>query len=253
MAGKQEFTKPGATRSDLEVAWQDRLADAQALFDAGRHAWAIATALYALEIRLKVLICKRLDVPDLPKAFETHDLDSLLLLAGLSKRIEKKQCPEREGQLGKDPQAGGDAQRDEIPARRRLDGGASRRSARSPHRPVRRSAVMIVEATMKPILRRAIQVFRDYAQSQGWGPDEYRIYLRPNLEWLKVSFVLVAKAFPSQDYHENYLAIDQFVKKELKDDPSLRRMIGFSLLTFDQVAQGGAYSIPSTYFDADDL
>jgi hypothetical protein len=46
--------------------------------------------MYALEIRLKVLICRRLDLGDLPRAFEIHDLSSLLLLAGLSNRIERK-------------------------------------------------------------------------------------------------------------------------------------------------------------------
>jgi hypothetical protein len=90
MAAKGEFTKLGAARADLEAAWQDRLAEAHALHTAGRHAWAIATALYALEIRLKVIICKRLDLDRLPRAFETHDLESLLLLAGLSRRIEKR-------------------------------------------------------------------------------------------------------------------------------------------------------------------
>jgi hypothetical protein len=87
---KHEFTKPGGKRSDLEAAWQDRLADAEALLAAGRHAWAIATGLYALEIRLKVLICKRLDLQHLPKGFEIHDLDGLLLLTGLSQKMQKK-------------------------------------------------------------------------------------------------------------------------------------------------------------------
>lgn len=90
MAARDDYTKRGETRADLEAAWQDRLADAQALLAAGRHAGAIADALYALEIRLKVMICKRLDVTHLPRAFEIHDLESLLLLAGLSRRVEKR-------------------------------------------------------------------------------------------------------------------------------------------------------------------
>jgi len=84
------FTKLGESLVDLEAAWQDRLADAEALLVAGRHAGAIATGLYALEIRLKVAVCKRLDLEGLPKNFEIHDLEGLLLLAGLSRRIERK-------------------------------------------------------------------------------------------------------------------------------------------------------------------
>ena len=90
MPARSEFTKQGETRADLEAAWQDRLAEAQSLHAAGHHAGAISDGLYALEIRLKVLICKKLDVTHLPKPFEIHDLDSLLLLAGLSQRIVRR-------------------------------------------------------------------------------------------------------------------------------------------------------------------
>jgi hypothetical protein len=92
MAGLQNLTKPGTPIADLEAAWPDRLVDAEALLAAGRPAATMASALYALEIRLKVLICKRLDLDALPKAFEIHDLNGLLLLAGLSRRIERRRA-----------------------------------------------------------------------------------------------------------------------------------------------------------------
>jgi hypothetical protein len=97
MPARGEFTRPGATRADLEAAWQDRLAEAQSLHAAGHHAGAIAAALYALEIRLKVLVCRKLDLDHLPKAFEIHDLDSLLLLAGLSRRMERRSARKVKG------------------------------------------------------------------------------------------------------------------------------------------------------------
>ena len=86
----QGFTKFGATVAELDLAWPDRLADAEVLLAGGRHGLAIATGLYALEVRLKVLIGRRLDLDKLPRAFETHDLVSLLLLAGLSRRNLRK-------------------------------------------------------------------------------------------------------------------------------------------------------------------
>lgn len=82
--------KLGTALAELEAAWPDRLADAEALLIAGRYGWAIATGLYALEIRLKALVCRRLDVTGLPKGLETHDLPALLLFAGLSNRITRK-------------------------------------------------------------------------------------------------------------------------------------------------------------------
>jgi hypothetical protein len=84
------FTRLGTAVADLDAAWQDRLTEAEGLLAAGRNAWAIATGLYALETRLKVMVCKKLDLEGLPKAFETHDLDGLLLLAGLSRRIQRR-------------------------------------------------------------------------------------------------------------------------------------------------------------------
>jgi HEPN domain-containing protein len=87
---ERDFTKLSGKLTDLDVAWKDRLKDAEALLDAGRHGWSMATAHYAVEILLKVMICKKLDLPQLPKAFEIHDHDSLLLLAGLSVRMSRK-------------------------------------------------------------------------------------------------------------------------------------------------------------------
>ncbi len=87
MAGEKSFTKFGALVTDLQLAAEDRLADAKALNAANRPATAIATAIYAIEIQLKVLICHRLDLPALPKAFEIHDIDALLVLSGLSQRL----------------------------------------------------------------------------------------------------------------------------------------------------------------------
>lgn len=87
MAAETLFTNLGAAVADLEIAAQDRLDDAEELLKAGRNASAITMGLYALEIRLKERICRRLDLDALPKAFQIHDLAGLLLLAGLSKRI----------------------------------------------------------------------------------------------------------------------------------------------------------------------
>jgi hypothetical protein len=87
MAGEGRFKKLRAKRTDLEKAVQDRLKDADVLFAAGCFASSIAMGIYALEIQLKIVICRRLDLDALPQAFETHDLDELLLLAGLQRRM----------------------------------------------------------------------------------------------------------------------------------------------------------------------
>src|SRR5947209_8462382 len=88
MAPERSFTKLGTRFTDLEQASQDRLGDADVLFQAGRFASAIAMGIYSLEIALKAKICKNLDIDALPTAFEIHDLDGLLVVSGLKKRVE---------------------------------------------------------------------------------------------------------------------------------------------------------------------
>jgi len=83
MAGASRFSTSGALLVDLQAAAVDRLQDADVLFAQGRFASSIAMGVYSLEIYLKVLICKRLNLKALPTAFEIHDLDGLLVLCGL--------------------------------------------------------------------------------------------------------------------------------------------------------------------------
>jgi hypothetical protein len=90
MVGEQRYTKFGASLTELELACQARLDDADALLTSGRFATSISMALYALEICLKCRACRRLDLGHLPKAFEIHDLDSLLVLSGLSRKLNKQ-------------------------------------------------------------------------------------------------------------------------------------------------------------------
>lgn len=93
MAGDRSFAKLGAPVNELDKAAVERLADAELLLAADRYSSAVMMGLYALEIRLKVLICRRLDLDQLPRAFEIHDLESLLVLAGLSRKIRSIKRP----------------------------------------------------------------------------------------------------------------------------------------------------------------
>jgi len=90
MTGERSSAGFGAKVRDLDIAWNDRLKDADALYDAFRYSSAIAMAIYAVEIRLKVKICHHLELKELPKAFKTHDLDGLLVFAGLHRRLNSR-------------------------------------------------------------------------------------------------------------------------------------------------------------------
>ncbi len=88
MAEVARFYSLGASLADLNAAWQDRLADANSLLNSGRHAAAIAAGLYALEILLKTRICTILNLEQLPRVFEIHDLQGLATCAGLRQTID---------------------------------------------------------------------------------------------------------------------------------------------------------------------
>ncbi len=88
MAAGSKFATPGAPLIDLQAAAAERLLDAEVLFANGRFPTAIAMGVYSLEIHLKIRICQRLSLQKLPKAFEIHELDALLVLTGLQAALD---------------------------------------------------------------------------------------------------------------------------------------------------------------------
>jgi hypothetical protein len=89
MANDMKFTKSGEPLADIDQAWRDRLTESLILREAGRHGAAIALGLYALEIMLKSMICRRLNLDHLPVGFQIHDLDGLLILTGMSRLVNQ--------------------------------------------------------------------------------------------------------------------------------------------------------------------
>lgn len=83
----------GTSLGDLRDAAQERLRDAEALFQAGRYASSIAFGLYALEIQVKVSVCLHLERDDLPKHLRVHDLGLLLTYSGLLRKIKNSKRP----------------------------------------------------------------------------------------------------------------------------------------------------------------
>ncbi len=77
----------------LQQLAAERLADAEVLFQAGRYSGAWYVSGYVLEVALKAVVCRTLRVPEYPesalrsKAFKTHDVAELVLLAGLQAKL----------------------------------------------------------------------------------------------------------------------------------------------------------------------
>jgi hypothetical protein len=72
-----------ALLADLEPAWIEREEEAQQLIAMGYNSTGLALRLYSLEIRLKTMICKKLNLPCLPTKCKTHDLAELIIFTGI--------------------------------------------------------------------------------------------------------------------------------------------------------------------------
>ena len=82
-----------ATRKELKELASLRRTEAQVLFDAELYDGARYLAGYVLEVALKARICRVLDFEEYPdsgelrRLYATHDLDQLLKLSGLSRKL----------------------------------------------------------------------------------------------------------------------------------------------------------------------
>src|SRR5262245_42078838 len=102
------------TRSDLTKIARARLRDAEVLYRSRRYDGAIYLCGYAVEIALKVRICRTLPWPGYPstggefqhyQSFRTHNLDVLLRLSGVEERIKTTLMTEWSTVAGWDPEA----------------------------------------------------------------------------------------------------------------------------------------------------
>jgi len=109
---------------------------------------------------------------------------------------------------------------------------------------------MALEATMKYGLKRIAEALRAYAADQGWEPGDYRVYvhLRPDLPRFLV--ILVARVFRAP---EPWFDVLEFLHKKLRDEPVLARSISLSVRTFEQVAEGGIYTITPSFVEINEL
>lgn len=73
----------------LDEAWKEREEEAKALRLSGFHSTSASLRIYALEILLKVLVCRKLELPLLPSACRTHNLEEVLLFTGLTRELQE--------------------------------------------------------------------------------------------------------------------------------------------------------------------
>ena len=80
-------------KSEIDEIVNARLTDAEVLLEASRFDGSVYLCGYAVELFLKAQICKTLKWNEYPmsgkfSSFRTHDLDVLLQLTGLEKKVK---------------------------------------------------------------------------------------------------------------------------------------------------------------------
>jgi hypothetical protein len=88
-----------ATRQQLKDLAAVRLREAEVLFGAALYDGSAYLCGYVVELALKARICRVLDITDYPDSgklkpvYGVHDLDQLLLLAGLRRKLDPSNKP----------------------------------------------------------------------------------------------------------------------------------------------------------------
>jgi hypothetical protein len=83
-------TKTSVPKDTLLALADSRLSESEVLKNGGLWAASIYLGGYAVECYLKVAICETLDLDGLPKPFETHELEPLLMYSGLQRRLKSE-------------------------------------------------------------------------------------------------------------------------------------------------------------------
>lgn len=112
---------------------------------------------------------------------------------------------------------------------------------------------MASQTVINHMMRRLAQAFQAYAANEGWQPEDYRVFVYFNEDWGAIHLILVAKEFPREQWQDRWLHVVEFLDKELKDDPPLRDALHLVVRTFDEVAEGGLYSIGENFQDINDF
>ncbi|MEJ7639667.1 MAG: hypothetical protein WKF75_17255 [Singulisphaera sp.] len=113
---------------------------------------------------------------------------------------------------------------------------------------------MALESEVRQTLRWITQAFDRFAADCGWKSGEYQVLVRINQDWGRVHVILAAKEFPGGTEQEKWQKVmDYLVQKFGQDEPGRLQSISLSIRTFDEIEEGGIYSISQKFMNVHDL
>jgi hypothetical protein len=112
---------------------------------------------------------------------------------------------------------------------------------------------MALDPVTRTTVKKIANAFREYAATQGWSPQDYQIFIRINPDWGQVHVLFVAKTFPDPDTNRQWMNMMKGIEGPLPDIMENLASLDLTLRTFDQVNEGGIYSIGTQFVDIDEV
>jgi len=113
---------------------------------------------------------------------------------------------------------------------------------------------MVLGPTLRSALTRISKAFNEFASETGWKAGEYKILFALNQKkWGLIRVFFVARDFEGSSERDMWGRAWDHLAKSLKSGPEIGYSIGLSVHSWDQVKQGGIYSIPLDYVEEEEL
>lgn len=113
---------------------------------------------------------------------------------------------------------------------------------------------MALEPALKNIARWIKSTLCNYAESQGWNREDYRVLIRFNADWGKVHVILAARAIDGERRGDAWSDVMSYLAKSYKkDDPRLKMSLSLSVFPFDEIESGGEHTVSPQFIDIDEF
>jgi len=112
---------------------------------------------------------------------------------------------------------------------------------------------MASDTALRSALTSVSRALNDFAIQRGWKAREYEILFAVSQEWGLIRAFFVVKDFEGLSETDMWGQVWDQLEKALKSGPDIGLSVGLVVHSWDQVNQGGLYSIPVDFVDEAEL
>jgi hypothetical protein len=112
---------------------------------------------------------------------------------------------------------------------------------------------MALSTTLRSALTRISKALNEFASDKEWTAGDFKILFTVSQRWGRIRVFLIVKEFGGLSEQEMWVQVYDYLEKSLSSGPDIGYSIGLSVRSWDQVKQGGMYSIPDSYVDEEEL